>query len=342
MKRLLRIVVAATRPLTLAEINLALALRQNRGSYKDLEVMPEAGIRKYITDLCGLFVTVEDSKIYLFHQTAREFLVQKDDPDLQGDRDNRVRWKYSLRPSESHRILYQTCIRHLFFNEFETNPLRRQMDVSNYLRDHVFLDYSATNWATHLRASDIEDHAVIETLLQICNPSSQCFQTWFRIYRASIHMDRSEGFRGSLMIASYFGLEKIVQFLLRTDDVEVNAVDRFHRRSALSYASENGFDGVVKLLIEGPTIPLKNTSALSIPIGAEVNTVDKYGRTPLSYAAWNGHMAVAERLIKAGARADLEDEIGATPISYALYYGHEAITSRLMKGAQIAPLDEVH
>ncbi|KAH7124515.1 hypothetical protein EDB81DRAFT_600754, partial [Dactylonectria macrodidyma] len=74
-KKLLHIIVAAARPLTLAEMDLALALRQNHRSYKDLDSRPEERFGRYVRDLCGLFVTITDSKIYLLHQTAKEFLV---------------------------------------------------------------------------------------------------------------------------------------------------------------------------------------------------------------------------------------------------------------------------
>ena len=70
------IIVAAARPLTLKEMSLALALRGNHQSYGDLDLKSEERFRENIRDLCGLFVTIIDSRIYLLHQTAKEFLVQ--------------------------------------------------------------------------------------------------------------------------------------------------------------------------------------------------------------------------------------------------------------------------
>lgn len=76
-KKLLHIVVAAERPLTLAEMDLALALQQHHKSYKDLDQRPSDRFKKYIRDLCGLFINIKDGKIYLLHQTAKEFLVPR-------------------------------------------------------------------------------------------------------------------------------------------------------------------------------------------------------------------------------------------------------------------------
>ncbi|KAF4335794.1 ankyrin repeat [Fusarium beomiforme] len=341
-KNLLHIIVAAERPLTLAEMGLALALRQYHRSYKDLNCRPDERVGMYVRDLCGLFVTITDSKIYLLHQTAKEFLVPKDCQDRKGSRDNQFIWKSSLQPPVSHRILCQICIWHLLFSDFETHPLDKNtgVTVSDYLREHVFLDYSATNWATHFLASGVADDTVIESLRQICDASSRRCLTWFRIYWASKHTGIPQDFT-TLMIASYFGLEQIVKPLLAIGNVEVDSKDGTYQRSALSWASENGFDGVVKLLVKGPKLRLQDITKLSYPKGAEVDTTDRDGLTPLSYAALNGHMAIVKRLVKKGARVDSKDEIGGTPISYALCSGHEEVANRLMKGSQVDSVERI-
>jgi len=49
--------------------------------------------------------------------------------------------------------------------------------------------------------------------------------------------------------------------------------------------------------------------------GAELESKDKYGRTPLSYAAWNGHEAVVKLLLEKGAELGSTDEHCQTPLS---------------------------
>ncbi len=74
-KRLLNITVSAVRPLTLREMNTAMTIEATCTSYNDLDLIPEEKCKVIIRNLCGLFVTIIDSRIYLIHQTAREFFA---------------------------------------------------------------------------------------------------------------------------------------------------------------------------------------------------------------------------------------------------------------------------
>ncbi|KAK1761310.1 ankyrin repeat-containing domain protein [Echria macrotheca] len=352
-RKLLHIVVAAARPLNLSEMAVALALQPDRLSYQDLDLDLEAdeSLREYVRDLCGLFITIINSKIYLLHQTAREFLLCNEAsigarPETARAKDTRLqvcnntpRWKSSLQLRESHRVLGQICVWYLLSTEFETCSLdKNEMPKCS---DHVFLDYSAKNWASHARESVYNDDGVTTGWLrEICNAQSRRCLTWLRIYWADTGMDFPQDFT-TLMIASYFGLEPVVELLLKEDDIQVNSLDGTYGRSALSWAAENGFDGVVGLLIRGPRFHFKRLTRSSFWKGVQVDTRDKQGRTPLSYAAWNGHMAVVERLVKARARANSKDNIGGTPISYALCSGHEAVANKLMKESPADSVDVI-
>ena len=329
-KRILHIIVAAARPLTLKEMALALAIRENHRSYSDVDLKSEDRFRETIRDICGLFVTIIDSRIYLLHQTAKEFLVQNDQEihpeSFHGD----LKWKHSLRPADSHRVLTEICMRHLLFAEFEANPLENDAMLSQYNGSHVFLDYSAKHWASHVRESHIEvDDVATQSMLRLCDTSSKRCLTWFRIYWASTNTDFPKGFTG-LMIASYFGLAAVVKHLLELDSIDLNSKDGTYGRSAISWAAGNGFDVVVKLLIKGICRRLKGIK-LPFRKKAKVDSVDRYGRTPLVYAVWNGHVAVVKRLLKAGARINLADDIGGTALSYAVCSGHNDVLTLLFK-----------
>jgi ankyrin repeat protein len=332
-KKILHIVVAATRPLTVSEMALAFVLRENHRSYDalDLELIPEDRFREKVRDICGLFVTIIDSRLYLLHQTAKEFLVQNDTANSPKGVPMDLEWKHSLRPQESHHILTEICIWHLLFEDFENSPLGEDESLSQYVENHTFLDYSAKHLTAHFRELQIEvQGAMTQLILSICEMSSRRCLTWFRIYWTSTNTNFPRGFT-NLMIVSYFGLQTAVKHLLKMDGVDLNSRDDTYRRSALSWAAGNGFDAVVKLLINDVSTYRRVVRLLSMK-RAKIDTVDRYGRTPLSYAAWIGNVAVVELLTEAGARADLKDEIGGTPLSYAVCNGNKEMIELLLKG----------
>ena len=109
------------------------------------------------------------------------------------------------------------------------------------------------------------------------------------------------------------------------DELESNDNDG---RTLLSRAAENGYEAMVKLLLEK---------------GAELETKDKnYGQTPLSWAASNGHEVVVKLLLEEGAKLETKDNNnGRTPLSYAASNGHEAVVKLLLeKGAELETKDK--
>ncbi|KAK3299914.1 ankyrin repeat-containing domain protein [Chaetomium fimeti] len=63
--------------------------------------------------------------------------------------------------------------------------------------------------------------------------------------------------------------------------------------------------------------------------GAEVDSKDSSGRTPLSLAAEHGYEAVAKLLLENGAEIDLKDAQGYAPIDWAAKGGHVAVSKLL-------------
>ncbi|MCJ1229232.1 hypothetical protein MMC12_005897 [Toensbergia leucococca] len=120
-KKLLHIVVAATRPLALAEMNIALSIETHSGSIEDLDLEPEAAFKVRLREICGLFITIQDSQIFLIHQTAKEFLVPRlgTMQPSSGLGSCQMGWKNSLEPIESNRILAKICILYILFDGFE-------------------------------------------------------------------------------------------------------------------------------------------------------------------------------------------------------------------------------
>ncbi|KAL8410384.1 hypothetical protein RB596_000186 [Gaeumannomyces avenae] len=68
-----------------------------------------------------------------------------------------------------------------------------------------------------------------------------------------------------------------------------------------------------------------------------INTKDGNGRTPLSYAAENGHGAVKLLLTTGKVKVDKKDRYGRTPLSYAAGAGHGAVVKQLLATSKVVP-----
>ncbi len=69
--------------------------------------------------------------------------------------------------------------------------------------------------------------------------------------------------------------------------------------------------------------------------GADVNFRDNIGKTPLIYAAMNGHVDAVKMLIKAGAKINLANK-GMTAMTWAAQYGHAGVIECLIdEGASV-------
>jgi len=267
-KRLLNIIVSAVRPLTLREMYTAMIIEATCTSYNDLDLVPEEKCKVIIRNLCGLFVTIIDSRIYLIHQTAREFLLSNSKPVMSSQDQNYTRvWKHSLTLEGSNLILARICIWYLLFAVFEVEHLKpppsssggprrggapSKKDILDYTSTHPFLSYAANYWALHFReAQDGIDVGLLQSVsFKICDTQSVRFWNWFPVYWT---MSKAyESFYphniDSLIVASHLGLDAVVQLFLQ-DGLMVNSLASM-KRPALSWAAEAGNEAVVELLLD--------------------------------------------------------------------------------------------
>jgi ankyrin repeat protein len=329
VRKVLSIILAAARPLTLSEMNIALAIDEKANSILDLDLEEEEDFRSRLRTLCGLFITVHHDRIYFLHQTAREFLVKRS--GLLGFHPSESVWQQSIIEQDAHRILTEICVLYLNLLNHKTVP-PSEADISP-TEAFPFLDYSANKRANHyLKASINADARILPAILCICVPESSAYSVWFPVYWNSRETN-TERFT-SIMISSFLGLEAIVKLLLEKG-ADLETKDTTYGKTSLSLAAGNGHDGVVNLLLEkgadfeagdnhGQT-PLSFAAEMRCPTvanlllekGANPETKDIFGRTPLLLAAENGDADVVSLLLEKGASPDTKDEYDATPLLLA-------------------------
>ncbi|KAH8647874.1 hypothetical protein BX600DRAFT_484435 [Xylariales sp. PMI_506] len=293
---LLRIILAATRPLTLDEVNIALtsALKTQRfSSHMALEsdLWPKVGFKNTVQNLCGLFINVYDSKLSFIHQTARDFLTHS---RRQGT------WQGRFSMSRSHSMLSQVCIDYLLL------PGLTDIEPSHCL----FLSYAGRNWPLHYTSQERDAaHRSRKDARTLCNVAGEQEEIW--VYDYFRRRYRPERDWTDLALASYLGLIPVVEDILNEEEVDVNVVAEGYGTALM--AASNGHKEIVQLLLDH---------------GADVNIAGKYG-TALMRAAENGHKEIVQLLLDHSANVNTVGEYTTALIS-AAENGHKEITQLLL------------
>lgn len=114
--KVLTIIVGARRPLTIGEMALALdiaTLDKAPTSLTDLTAKAEQ-LGNNIRQWCGLFVLITSGRLYLLHQTAKEFLLTRHSSDPTRDC-----WKHILHFLDVEKEMARICVLFLCLVEFD-------------------------------------------------------------------------------------------------------------------------------------------------------------------------------------------------------------------------------
>lgn len=154
-ERILTWAACAWRPLSISE--LAVALQPDFTGFIRLEAT--------VVDICGHFVSVDNSRVSIIHMTAREFLLK-----------GGIEHCPFINNREAHTHIAETCLRYLSSNEWRRvfGRLQRPLDFSkkdtrqNRLllaeEGHPFLGYATRYWAFHVSKAHISSQALSKAL----------------------------------------------------------------------------------------------------------------------------------------------------------------------------------
>jgi ankyrin repeat domain-containing protein 50 len=355
-EKLLYIIIGARRPLTLAEMDVAFQIAtesENAKAYGELD-LDRDHLKTRIRDLCGLFIFVNDSRVYLIHQTAKEFLVRK---DLTHSSKNGC-WKHALDERSSAVILAKVCIQYLNFADFENGGSHigrvEQIQKSD---SRCFLNYSARHWPEHFRDIQAgEEKHLGKEVFRLYDTRSKRFKIWYSIFWREMRLYEDKPKMSNLSLAAFNGHDAVVKQLLEVGKVHPDSKDG-SGRTPLCWAARNGHKTTVKLLLETGKVhpdskdgsgrtPLfwaagnghKRVMKLLLETGkVDPGSKDGSGRTLLWWAAGNGQDAVVKLLFETKIHPDSKDRCGRTPLCWAAEFGHEAVVKRLLETGKVDP-----
>lgn len=355
VRKALSIILAARRPLTLLEINVAMSIddtatEDKTKALEGLDLEDEVDFISRLRSCCGLFISIHQGRVYFLHQTAREFLLGDSTSLALSGR----QWHHSITTCQAHHALAKLCIRYLDFLDSEFDLAAEGNVFQPTFFHSPFFDYASNWWDAHFREAHItDDDSIIPAALRICSPKSSS-QLGQHEYEIPSHNHSAT----ALMVASFFGVYAIAKLLI-DGSASIQAEDQFGQTSVY-WAAAGGHEAVVKLLVEnggdieternrGSCDPLLiaacygHTAVVKLLIekGADIEMDYYAGEAPLSSAARGGHEAAVKLLIEKGADIEAKGYYGQTPLSLAAREGRRAVVQLLIeKGADIEAKDE--
>ena len=306
--KLLQIMLAAARPLTLREANIALTMAmqaQRLPSFEavKLDLWPEDDFKSTVQNLCGLFISVrDDSQLYFIHQTAREFLVHS---EKQG------KWQGRFSIPESHGTMSLVCLDFLLLPDLTLTQL--SLDDRGSL-----LSYSACYWTVHFTSQECGVASQSrKDARRLCDPAGEQAKLWIPGYFKQTGT-RSD-FSTELQLTSYLGLKLIIEDLIQ-EEIDINAQGGKYG-TALVAASREGYSEVVQLFLDN---------------GADVNAQGGDYGTALQAASMQYNSKVVQLFLDYGADINAEGGVcGRALLAASVFSTIKIVQLLLDNGAEV-------
>ncbi|KAM0284145.1 hypothetical protein ACHAQH_002134 [Verticillium albo-atrum] len=204
MRTAMSLIIASQRPLTIREMNVAMQLSPSAASFKDLvdDLLDDTQFEDALRQWCGLFIIIQESNIYLLHETGREFFTRP--PSVQLPKP--LAWQGSISLQQAHTTTAQVCIWALSLRDLlddagkpvllkpEGLPIEELIDQTTYTLKpshddrYPFIAYACLNWAKHVRESEVPSSELGPLYNRLCEPSNALCQSWFGLYAFSRHL----------------------------------------------------------------------------------------------------------------------------------------------------------
>ena len=292
----------ALRPLTIKEIQHALAVEPDQGNIENESLIDE----DLLVSVCAGLVTIDQESdiIRLVHFTTEEYFKHT---------------RLQHFPDAQQKIS-EACITYLSFDIFDEGYCSTNKIFEDKLCQNPFLDYAAKYWGHHIRGNTekVVEQSVLRFLSSKGKVSGASQVLLDNGYRYRGYIDNIPILYGIHLI-TYFGLKDILAVLLEME-VDVEAKDS-HGWTALHWSVRNGYEPVVRLLVEK---------------GADVNAQGGDYDNALYAASFGGHEQIVQLLLEKGADVNAQGGYYGNALYAASLEGHEQIVQLLLeKGADV-------
>ncbi|KAG9756231.1 purine and uridine phosphorylase, partial [Aureobasidium melanogenum] len=316
VKLILRIIVGARRPLAVGEMALALGLATSEQHKTSADAQIDTvHLENQLRHWCGLFVFFNHSRIYLIHQTAREFLVAREHMAMAEGLQNSS-WKYNFERIDTEKTMAEICIRCLNLGDLR---LLLDDDHSGKSNQKEFAEYCCEWWTAHYRFS--ESATAMDTFrdaLKLYDKGGEAYYTWANYVDMKLY--------GRIMTMTEMGLAahndhgRILEHILSGESADVEEQDSLGR-TALFLASTRGHNNTFRMLLDR---------------GADVNAQGGQSGSALQAASAEGHDNIVRMLLNKGANINAQGWLYGSALQAASMAGHDKIVQLLLdRGADV-------
>lgn len=338
--QMFKILLASFRPLTVEELQLAFETDRTSSSFSDIDLDDVSQFCKRLRDYCGLFVSINNRKVYFLHQTAREFLISKVQTKQGSCESSTIKgvFAHSISLQEAHLEMAHLCMAFVKFEDWRKDKTLMKrigrlgmsstfstwyevpvLDAYKHGINQVsFLTYASTYWAMHIRlAGDQVDATTASKTLELSNVQSNGFFPWLNVHREQTRLENDLERMCDLTVISYFGLNTVMRYAIKEEKRNLGLPDA-SGSTPLHWAATFGHDAVVNVI-------------LAEADRVDVNARDDYDSTALILAVKNGHEAVVKLLLGSGnVHVNAADKCMSTALYIAIRGSHDTIVELLL------------
>ncbi|KAK1989533.1 hypothetical protein LZ30DRAFT_576096 [Colletotrichum cereale] len=205
-RKMLNLILAAVKPLTVKEVSIALAVvpqseqssqqqrlprkakRPGKLTFDDVEYELVYPFENHLKHICGHFIRIIKDRVYLVHETAREFLLGPKDPRHVAEQYHllspsssllsgpEATFQHTFSLLEAHALLLDVCVAFLYCLARQSKT-SQPGEASEDTKD--FLQYAAQSWTIHHhRARKQLDSLDSRYYQNLCHPLFPGFDCW--------------------------------------------------------------------------------------------------------------------------------------------------------------------
>lgn len=302
----LKWLICCSRPLTLTELAIAIAIRPGR-PFNDEEKLDDDEL---LLEILGSLVRLNrlTKTIDLAHFSVTEYLTT---PYLADGTPN----LHFINPEVGHVDLLESCLTYMSFIE---RDLTSDVEVND--PEDSFLQYATFHWSVHAKRTEDKTKSRELVTLFLKAPESTAYIRWSACWENEFDPNLQVALpstHSGIYYAALFSLPYVVQNLIEDPNAHEAA-----RSIALLGAARDGNTEVVRILLGGDRTEIARTVL---------------GWTALHRAAYNSHIDVVLMLLNSGFQVNLTDDDGWIALHIAVSEGYEDTVKLLLEmGANVS------